>query len=147
MERFAFVDDELEFPDEGGFDGGDVYFAVALGRMAVANLEKRAFYEYGIVDGGAGYEFLVIEVAAVDPWWGAVPATGIFWRGYAEAAEEGMEGDLDAFGPVADHFFCVEGDDSRFPIEYFIREEACRADGVVAVGDGEVDGLEAYFED
>src|SRR5579872_3218446 len=117
------MDDELEFADEGGFDGGDVHFAIALGGVAVTDLEEGAFYKYGIVDGGAGDEFFVIEVAAVDPWWGAVPPAGFFWRGYAEAAEERMEGDIDAVGPVADHLFCVEGDDAHFAIEDLVGEE------------------------
>ena len=76
---------------------------LALGGMAVADLEESAFYEYGIIEDCACHQLLVIEVAAMDPRWGAVPATGFFWRGDAEAAEERMEGDIDAVGPMGDH--------------------------------------------
>ena len=75
------------------------------------------------------------------------PASCFLWRGDAYAPEEGVEGDIDAFGEVAEHFFCVEVDDAHLAIEDLVGEEAGLTDGVIAVRDGEVDGGEADFED
>src|SRR5882724_1386661 len=147
VQGFTFVDDELQLPDEGGLDGGDVDFPVALGSMAVADLEQRSFYENWVIDSSAGDEFLVIQVAAMDPWWGAVPATGFLWRGYAQAAEKRMQGDLYSFRPVGDHFFCIQLDDLHLAVEDLVRQEASCANGIITVGNSQIDGLQPHFED
>src|SRR2546430_146508 len=109
--------------------------------MTVADLKKRPFYKNRIEDGCSRHQFLVIEVAAMDPRWGAVPATGFFWRRDAETAEKRMQGNIDAVGPMGNHFLCVERNDPHLPVEDLVRHKAGvdAANGIIAVRDRQID--------
>lgn len=84
----VFADDEAEDSGEGGLHGGDVDFAVSLSGVAVADFEERSFGVDRDVEGAAGDEFLVIEVAGVEPRRGAGDLAGVGRRCDAHAAEE-----------------------------------------------------------
>ena len=102
----------------------------------------------GMIEGGAGDHLLVVDVAGVHPGWGGVVLAGGFGRGDAHAAEEGMKGDVDAGGEVADHLFAVEGDDAGVAVGEVVGEEAAAgAEAVAGPGDVDVDFLNADFED
>lgn len=142
------MDDELEGSGELGFEGGNVDLAVALGGVAVACFEERAFGVYGIEDGGAGDEFFIVHVAAVHPGWGGVVLAGGLGRCDADAAEEGVERNVDAGGEVADHLFAIKGDEAGVAVGEVVGEEAAAgAEGVAGPGDVDVDFLDADFED
>jgi hypothetical protein len=143
----AFVDDELEGSGELGFESGDVDFSVALSGVAVADFEVRAFGVDGEIDGGAGDELLVVHVAAVHPGRSGVVFSAL-GGGDTHAAEEGMEGDVDAGREVSDHFGAVEGDEAGFAVGEVVGEEAAAgAEGVAGPWDVDVDFLNANFED
>ncbi len=131
-----------------GFEGGDVDFAVALAGVAVACFEESTFGVDGDVEGGAGDHLFVVDVAGVHPGWGGVVLAGGLGWGDAHAAEEGVEGDVDAGGEVADHVVAVERDDAGAAVGEVVGEEAAAGAEAVA-GPGDVDGdlLDADFED
>ena len=144
----GLVDDELEGAGELSFERGDVDFAVALIGVAVAYFKERAFGVDGIVDGGAGDELFIVHVATVHPGWGGVVLAGGFGWCDAHAAEEGMEGNVDAGSEVADHLFAVERDEAGVAVGEVVGQEAAAgAEGVAGPGDVDVDFLNAEFED
>jgi hypothetical protein len=144
----AFMHDELKGSGELGFEGCDVDFAVALVGVTVACFKERALSVDRIEDSSASDEFLVVHVAAVHPWWGGVVATGGFGWGDADAAEERVEGDLDAGSEAADHLFAVERDDPRFAVRKVVGQEtAADAERVAGPWDVDVDLQDADFED
>jgi len=143
-----FVDYELEGAGELGFEGGDVDFAVALAGVAVADFEESAFGVDGDVEGGAGDHLFVVDVAGVHPGWGGVVLAGGLGWGDAHAAEEGVEGDVDARGEVADHGGAVEGDDAGAAVGEVVGEEAAAStEAVAGPGDVDVDFFDTDFED
>ena len=142
------MDDELEGAGELGFQGGDVDFAVALAGVAVADLEVGALGVDGNVERGASDHLFVVDVAGVHPGWGGVVFAGGFGWGDAHAAEEGVQGDVDAGGEVADHLFAVERDDAGAAVGKVVGEEAAAgAEAVAGPRDVDVDFLNADFED
>ncbi len=144
----GLVDYELEGAGELGFESGDVDFAVALAGVAVADFEESAFGVDGDVEGGAGDHLLIVDVAGVHPGWGGVVLAGGLGWGDAHAAEEGVEGDVDAGGEVADHLFAVEGDDAGAAVGEVVGEEAAAStEAVAGPRDVDVDFLNADFED
>jgi hypothetical protein len=143
----AFVDDELKGAGELGFEGGDVDFAVALAGVAVADFEVGSFGVDGDEEGGAGDHLLVVDVAGVHPGWGGV-VFATLGGGDAHAAEEGVEGDVDAGSEVADHLGAVERDDAGFAVGEVVGQEAAAGtEGVAGPGDVDVDFLDTDFED
>ena len=133
----GFVDDELEGSGELGLEGGDVDLAVALSGVTVSGFEGSCGVDR-VEGGGAGYELLVVHVAAVHPGWGGVVlAAG--GQGDAHGAEEGVEGDGDAGGEGSGHTVAVEGDDAGVGVGEVVGEEAATGTEGVA-GPGHVDG-------
>jgi hypothetical protein len=142
------VDDELEGSGELGFEGGDVDFAISLVGVAVSCFKESAFGVDGIEDGGAGDELFVVHVAAVHPGWGGVVLAGGLGRCDADAAEEGVERNVDAGGEVADHLFAIEGDEAGVTVGEVVGEEAAAdAEAVAGPGNVDVDFLDTDFED
>src|ERR1044071_6838289 len=47
---------------------------------------------------------------------------------------------------MAEHFLAVERDNLHFTVEDFIGQEAVLPDGIVAIRDGQLNGLDMYFE-
>ncbi len=147
-EMLIFMDDELEGAGELGFERGDVDFAVALAGVAVSYFEVGALGVDGNVESGAGDHLFVVDVAGVHPGWGGVVFAGGFGRGDTHAAEEGVEGDVDAGGEVADHLFAVEWDDAGAAVGEVVGEEAATgAEAVAGPGDVDVDFLNSDFKD
>jgi hypothetical protein len=147
-EMLIFMNDELEGAGELGFEGGDVDFAVALAGMAVAYFEVGALGVDGDVKSGAGDHLFVVDVAGVHPGWGRVVFAGGLGWGDAHAAEEGVKGDVDAGGEVADHLFAVERDNAGAAIGEVVGEKAAAgAEAVAGPRDVDVDFLNADFED
>ena len=144
---FGLVDDELEGAGELGLEGGDVDLAVALSGVAVSGFEEGSGGVDGVEDGGSGYQFLVVHVAAVHPGWGGVVlAAG--GRGYTDGAEEGVEGDGDAGGEGSGHTVAVEGDDAGVGVGEVVGEEAAAgSEGVAGPGDVDGDLEDADLED
>src|ERR1700761_5276937 len=56
MEAFAFMDDKLQFCNKGGLDSRNIDFSIALGGMAIPDLEQGALYKYRDKKGGTLYQ-------------------------------------------------------------------------------------------
>ena len=147
-ELHVFTDEESERAGEGGFEGGDIDFAIALGCVAVADFEEGAGGVNGDEEGGSGDEAFVVEIAGVGAGRGAADPAGGFVGGNAHAAEERLKRDVDAIGEVGGHAVFVEGDDLGFlEGEVFGEEAEARGEAVVGVGEHEIDFEDADFED
>src|SRR4051812_11738547 len=66
-ELHVLSDCEAEGAVERSLEGGDVYLSVALSGVSVTDFEERSFHVHGNVEGGARDQFLVVEIAGVNP--------------------------------------------------------------------------------
>src|SRR5205807_6666983 len=143
-----FAHNELERASQGSFECREMHLAVALARMAVADLEESPFCENGKEERRARNQVLVIEGACVNPGWAAADAPGDFRRGYSDASEKRMQRDFDAFAKHSDHAFLVQWDDFPSCVWEILREQAAaghkRVEGI-AKGDSDI--LDANFQD
>ena len=143
----VLVHDELEGSAQESLHCGDINLAVALARMAVANLEERSFDMYRDVERGARHQFLVIHVAGVHPRRRAVDASRGWGRGNTHAAEEGVQRNLDARCELGHHPLAVEGDNFRSAVRIVVGQKSASGCKAIA-GEGcvEVDLEDLHFE-
>src|SRR3984957_21343715 len=77
----------------------------------------------------------------------AVNSAGSFRRSDSQAAEKGMQRNLDARSEPCDHAFAVERNDPHLAIRKVFRQKAAIwSEGVVGVWNREVDFVNANFQ-
>ena len=115
--------------------------------MAVADLEQRAGRVHGNVERGSRDQFLVVEIARVDPRRRAADAAIRLRRRHAHAAEERPERNLDAIGESPDHALAVERNDLDPRVRKIIRQKpGAGTESVVSVRNGQPDLLDPHLQ-
>src|SRR5262245_43466356 len=115
--------------------------------MAIADFKERSPGVDRDEKRRAGNEFLVVEIAGMNPWRRAIDrAHRPRWRD-AHAAKEWTQRDLHAVGELAHHSRRVEANDLRAAVREILRQEsAASAERVARIGHHEVDALDANLE-
>src|SRR5258708_30660098 len=140
------MNDELKVADQRGLDSRDIHLPIALGGMTISDFKQGAFHMHRDKKGRTCNQFLVVQVAGIDPWRSAVPTAHFLGRSHSCAAKKGMQGDVDPIGKVADHFFPVKRDDPNLPVKDLIEQESVLTNGIVSIRYSQLDGLKTHFQ-
>jgi hypothetical protein len=111
-QRHAFAYRQLHPTAQRGFNRGLVDLAVALRRVAVANLEQRAGHMHGNEQRRPGHELLVIEIAGVNVRRIAADAAPRRRRRDPHAPEKRPQGNFNPRRKMPDHPLAVHADDA-----------------------------------
>ncbi len=120
----VLADGEAEGAGQAGFQRRDAHLAVALHAVAVARHEQRALVEHGQVQRRAGFQFLVVHVAAEGARHRGAAAAPRLGRRHADDAEERVERQLRAPGQRADAAFAVDGGMDGLVVRELLRQRA-----------------------
>jgi hypothetical protein len=142
-----FAHDELKNACQRGFERRDIHLSVTLRGMSVAHFEQRAARLDRDVERRAGDQFLVVQVASVEPRRSAADAARSLRRRDAHTPKERPQRNLDPIGKVRYHAVPVEWDDFDSRVRKFIRQKTgARPKAVVRIRNGEPDRLDTHFE-
>src|SRR5690242_12370184 len=134
--------DKLERARQRGLHRGDVDLAVALSRMAVADLKQRAPGMNGNVQRSARNEILVVQIAGVDPRRSAADSPVAVWGRYTHASEKWPKRYLDQIRETGQHPLAIERDNLRPGVRKIVRQEAgSRPETIVSKGGCQFDCL------
>src|ERR1043166_4899980 len=106
-----FAHRETEHTSEHRLERGQADLAVTLSGMRVSHREQRAARVHWNVQRGPGHQFLVVQVAGVDPRRRTADTAQRFRRRYTHTSEERAQRDLDTRCEASDHALLVEWDD------------------------------------
>src|SRR5262249_24622893 len=113
--------DELKDAGERGFERRNIHLSVALRGMPVTHLEQRSASVDRNIKRRPGYQFLVVQIAGVEPRWSAADAARrLRWRD-AHASKERPQRNFDPIGKTRHHAVTVEWNDLGPRIRKFIR--------------------------
>ena len=139
--------DKLQGARERSFQGRDIDFAVALAGVAIAHEKQRPRRVHRQIQRGAGYQFLIVKVAAVDARRRAVDAARCGRRGHAHAPEKRPQRHVDARQKMGHHFLRIERNNAHFGVAKILRNEAALGpEGIVSVGNSQINSLNAHFQ-
>src|SRR5579863_1247788 len=82
---------KLNGSKQGGLQGSNVYLAVPLSGMTIANQEERSGSVDREIQRGSGNQFFVVHISSLNPWRGAVEPAISFRRRLANTAEKWMQ--------------------------------------------------------
>src|SRR5438270_8942288 len=105
--------------------------------MSIADLKQRSFDKYGNKQPASLNQVLVIKVAAVPPWWCAVPAAHFLRRRHTGTAKKRVKRNTYAVGKRTDHILHIERNDAHLTVKDLVRKKAGHPDRIVPIWYGQ----------